>query len=116
MTTPWQTTISRGEFVAAHPNPREQPNANWGHQTLRLKPNGHFELWNSRFPGQPGGLGTYSVHGNEITYLPTGTVSMGAGETWRYTWNRYRDTLTFKRVGKGASPTGFVVKAWHLVR
>ncbi len=112
----WQTTISLGEYAAAHPNPRDSPAANWGHYTLTFETNGKFESWNSRFPGQPAGLGTYTVRGDVIILAPAGTVAMGAGETWRYTWNRYRDTLTFKRVGKGASPTGFVVKAWHLVR
>jgi TRAP-type C4-dicarboxylate transport system substrate-binding protein len=112
----WETTISLGEFAAAHPNPKESPAANWGHYTLTFNTNGRFETWNSRFPAQPSGLGTYVVRGDVILLVPGGTVSMGAGETWRYIWNRYRDTLTFKRVGKGPSPTGFVVKPWRRVR
>jgi TRAP-type C4-dicarboxylate transport system substrate-binding protein len=111
----WETTISLSEFAAAHPNPSESPTANWGHYTLTFKPNGRFESWNSRFPGQPSGLGTYAVRGDVIILVPGGTVSMGAGEIWKYRWNRYRDTLTFKRLGKRPSPTGFVVKPWHRV-
>jgi hypothetical protein len=55
------------------------------------------------------------VDGDVIILMPAGTASMGAGETWRYTWNLYRDTLTFKRLGKDPSPTDFVVKPWHRV-
>ena len=111
----WATTISLSEFAAAHPNPNESPTANWGHYTLTFTRTGHFDLRNSRFPGQSFGHGTYTLRGDVITLVPGGTVSMGAGEIWRYTWNRYRDTLTFKYAGKGPSPTSFVVKAWHLV-
>jgi TRAP-type transport system periplasmic protein len=111
----WEATISVSEFAAAHPNPKESPKSNWGHYTLTFTRTGHFDLRNSRFPGQPFGLGTYTLRGDVVILVPGGTVSMGAGETWRYTWNRYRDTLTFKHLGKGASPTSFVVKAWHSI-
>jgi TRAP-type C4-dicarboxylate transport system substrate-binding protein len=109
----WQTTVSRDEYAAATRNPRDSPTANWGHYTLTFKANGHFESRNSRFPGQPSAIGTYGVRGSVIVFVPGGTVSMGAGEIWRYIWSVYRGALTFRRLGNGPSPTAFVVKPWR---
>ena len=47
---------------------------------------------------------------------PGGPLEHGAGETWRYSWSRYRGTLRLRRAAPTAMPTALRAVPWTEVR
>jgi C4-dicarboxylate-binding protein DctP len=105
----WQVHVSAKELAAAPRVTGERVEDNWGTITLELAADGSFEMLNDRYPGQPQGLGTWTVRGDVLTFTPGGTVSQGAGETWRYRWTLFRDSLVLRRLSRDAGPTVLMV-------
>jgi TRAP-type transport system periplasmic protein len=101
----WQVRVTRGQIAAAPRLSGERVWDNWGTITLALRAGGDFEMLNDRFPDGPIGLGTWSTRGDVLTFVPGGTVSMGAGETWRYRWTLFRGSLVLRRLSEDAGPT-----------
>jgi TRAP-type C4-dicarboxylate transport system substrate-binding protein len=106
----WKVSFTRKELVAAHPNPGEPIDINWGTFFLAIGDR-RFTISGcpgalTCSPGHVGDRGTVTVNGNRITF----TLST-VPEAWRYYWSVYRDRLTFRRIpGDTDNPTGFIVK------
>jgi hypothetical protein len=75
--------------------------------TLDIGADGRFAMHNDRYPDQRVGFGSWSADGETITFIPGGTISMGAGETWEYDWSVFRNTLELRRLTVG--PTALTV-------
>ena len=105
----WQVRVTRGQMAAAPRLSGERVWDNWGTITLALRAGGDFEMFNDRFPDGPIGLGTWSSRGDVLTFVPGGTLSMGAGETWRYRWTLFRGSLVLRRLSEDAGPTVLTV-------
>jgi TRAP-type C4-dicarboxylate transport system substrate-binding protein len=103
----WRTRATRALMAAAHRNRGEWLEDNYGDITLKLQGDGRFELLNARFPDEPMGLGSWSTGGGVLEMQPEGSVAQGAGETWRYRWNLFRDTLVLRKLGE--APTALTV-------
>jgi TRAP-type C4-dicarboxylate transport system substrate-binding protein len=115
----WQVTYTRDELIAAHPDPTEVTQDNYGTFTLRFH-RGDVSETHAATMQAPQATGTYAVHGDTITFYQD-------GEVWKYTWSVYRQILTFKKLQgqqpgctPSAStgqcePTGYVVMPWQRV-
>ncbi len=115
----WQVTYTRDELVAAHPDPTEVTQDNYGSFTLTFHRGDVSETKAGTRPGAQS-IGTYAVRGDTITFYQ-------AGEVWKYKWSVYRQTLVFKKLEGQApgctpsvssgecEPTGYVVKPWQRV-
>jgi hypothetical protein len=103
----WVTTVTAAQLDAVPREPNEQVENNWGRLTLALGADGNFELLNDRYPGAPVGLGSWSSDDGVLTFKPEGSLSEGAGETWRYRWTLFRGTLVLAKVRGG--PTALTV-------
>jgi hypothetical protein len=68
------------------------------------------------------GYGKYTVNGHTMRWLftdgggisPNGAYSK-PGEDFKFTWSRYRDTLTVGPVKRAISPLNFRLRSWHRV-
>jgi hypothetical protein len=103
----WHGHATRELMAAADRNVGEMVEDNYGDVTLMLRPDGRFEFHNARFPGEPMGFGTWSSRGDVLEMKPEGSVDQGAGETWRYHWNLFRDALTLRNLT--VAPTALTV-------
>jgi TRAP-type C4-dicarboxylate transport system substrate-binding protein len=102
----WVTTVTAEQLAAVPRDYNEQVEDNWGRITLALGANGTFEMLNDRFANAPVGRGSWSSHEGVVTFKPEGSLSEGAGETWRYRWTLFRGTLVLE---KGRGPTALTV-------
>jgi TRAP-type C4-dicarboxylate transport system substrate-binding protein len=107
----WNSDVTRSRYFAAHPDPNEDNEANWGKQTLRLD-HGRFVITNARFPGEVGAFGVFEVEGDQIRFFPGGVPSHGGGETWTYGWSRFRDVMRLERTVSRRNPTALVAAPW----
>lgn len=103
----WVTTVTAEQLDAVPREHGERVEDNWGRLTLALGADGAFELLNDRFRGAPVGHGSWSSRDGVLTLKPGGSLSEGAGETWRYRWTLFRGTLVLEKVRGG--PTGLTV-------
>jgi TRAP-type C4-dicarboxylate transport system substrate-binding protein len=103
----WATTVTAEQLEAVPREHNEQVENNWGRLTLVLGADGKFEILNNRYPGAPVGLGSWTSHDGVLTFKPEGSLSEGAGETWRYRWTLFRGTLVLEKVRGG--PTALTV-------
>jgi TRAP-type C4-dicarboxylate transport system substrate-binding protein len=103
----WHARATRELMAAAKLNDGELLEENYGDVTLILRRDGRFEFHNARFPGEAMGFGTWSSRGDVLEMKPGGTVDQGAGETWRYRWNLFRDALVLRKLGE--EPTALSV-------
>jgi TRAP-type transport system periplasmic protein len=105
----WEFNATREKVAAADRVTGETVGDNWGRYTFNLQADGRFEMRNDRFPGEPVGFGTWRSHGDTLVFRPGGQVSQGAGETWRYRWTLFRDSLVLHRLSRDAGPTSVTV-------
>jgi hypothetical protein len=103
----WEVDVSRAEMAAAPRLTGERVEDNYGVITLDIGADGRFAMHNDRYPDQRVGFGSWSADGETITFIPGGTISMGAGETWEYDWSVFRNTLELRRLTVG--PTALTV-------
>jgi hypothetical protein len=103
----WRTRATRELIEAADREAGESVEDNYGDLTLTLRGNGRFEIRNARFPAELVGFGTWSSGGNVLEMEADGSVAQGAGMTWRYRWNLFRDSLVLRK--RGEAPTALVV-------
>lgn len=106
----WAVCFTHDEFLAAGPieEGEDRPdNVGCFNSTFRK---GQFWILTEGEPFDPGlPRGTFTIDGTTAIL-----VSPGDGETWRYSWSLYQDTLTFRKLGH-PMPTMFVVKPLHKV-
>lgn len=99
----WHVNATREKLAAAGEKIGDL-DGNWGQITLLLEKNGHFEMRNARFPGQITGFGSWSARGDILTFIPGGDITQGAGETWRYRWTLFRNSLVLQSLTQPAGP------------
>jgi len=102
----WHTNATRELMAAADREVGESVEDNYGDLTLKLQGDGRFEILNARFPGQVG-FGTWSTRGDVLEMEAEGSVEQGAGDTFRYRWNLFRDSLVLRKLNE--APTALTV-------
>jgi TRAP-type C4-dicarboxylate transport system substrate-binding protein len=102
----WHTRATRELMAAADREDEEAVEDNYGDLTLKLQRDGRFEVSNARYPGTHA-FGTWSSRGDVLEMKPGGTAQQGAGETWRYRWNLFRDSLVLRKLT--VAPTALTV-------
>ncbi|HEY7454846.1 MAG TPA: hypothetical protein VH683_09790 [Thermoleophilaceae bacterium] len=106
----WVFTATRAQLGAAGDRVTgENVDDNWGRYRFVLSKEGWFEMHIDRHPEGPIGLGTWEARGDELIFTPGGTLEQGAGETWRYRWTLFRDTLVLRRLSNDMGPTALTV-------
>jgi TRAP-type C4-dicarboxylate transport system substrate-binding protein len=103
----WHTRATRELMAAADREDEEAVEDNYGDITLILSPDGRFEILNARFPDEPAGFGTWSGRGDVLEMKAGGTAEQGAGQTFRYRWNLFRDSLVLRKLNE--APTALTV-------
>ncbi|MDP9265503.1 MAG: TRAP transporter substrate-binding protein DctP [Chloroflexota bacterium] len=88
---------------------REYGLAEYGHFTLVLR-RGRFRWSGASVHGDLLISGTFALHGPVVTLRPVDPIDF-AGNTWTYRWSRYRDILSFRKVGR--APALLVVHPWR---
>jgi TRAP-type C4-dicarboxylate transport system substrate-binding protein len=96
----WHTRATRELMAAADREDEEAVEDNYGDITLILSPDGRFEILNARFPDEPAGFGTWSGRGDVLEMKAGGTAEQGAGQTFRYRWNLFRDSLVLRKLNE----------------
>ena len=109
----WTADVTEGAYFAAGPGTQEDHQANWGPLTMLLR-KGRFTIENERVPGDVM-RGSYVVRGDRLLMRPEGPIEHGAGETWRYSWSRYRGTLRLRRAAPTGMPTALRAVPWTAV-
>lgn len=107
----WEVCVTREEHLAAGADAGEDQPDNIGCFALRFDRGQFWQYRQGNEPGSGGSIfnadGTYELIGeNRITfYLEDGLI-------FDFTWSVFRDTLTFKKTGRGG-PTALIVKPFH---
>lgn len=112
----YQMALTRAELVASPLviDADELNDENWGEFTMTLQ-RGRVVVSQQNDVARSSYSGTYSVH-DDVLELVFDEAAV-AGETWRFRWSFFRDTLSFARDASlgGESPTPFLIKAWTKV-
>ena len=109
----WRTRVTRALLARARREIGESVEDNWGDYTLVFGADGRYRLRVAR-PGNARpyrGSGTWSVRGDVLSVKPEGSVSDGAGETWRYRWTLFHGSLVLGKLS--VAPTAWVVAPWR---
>ena len=105
----WHAHATRALIAKAPRASDESVEGNYGDVTLVLGSDGRFEFRNSRFPGHPMGLGSWStVRGKVLVFRAQGTVDQGAAQTWRYRWWLFHGSLALKKLSRVAPAALYV--------
>ena len=110
----WKADVTREAYFAAKPQTHEDHEANWGPLTMTFR-KGRFTIESERSSGHVV-RGSYVVRGHQLLMRPEGSLEDGAGETWRYSWSRYRGTLRLRRAASTIMPTALRAVPWTEVR
>jgi TRAP-type C4-dicarboxylate transport system substrate-binding protein len=106
----WHAHVTRELLERAHGEVGESAEDNYGDLTLLLGADGRFEILNARFPGEPGGFGSWSIKGSVLEMKAEGSVEQGGGQTWRYRWTLFHGSLVLRKAPqRGPMPTPLVV-------
>jgi hypothetical protein len=109
----WKADVTEDAYFAAKPLTHEDHEANWGPYAMTLR-KGRFTIENERWDHVV--RGSYVVRGHRLLMRPEGRLEDGAGETWRYSWSRYRGTLRLRRAATTSMPTALIAVPWTEVR
>ena len=107
----WRTRVTRALLARARREIGESVEDNWGDQTLVFGADGRYRLRVARPGNAQWHRGTWSVRGDVLSVKPEGSVSDGAGETFRYRWTLFHGSLVLGKLS--VAPTAWVVAPWR---
>jgi TRAP-type C4-dicarboxylate transport system substrate-binding protein len=117
----WAFDSDEADLRAAHAPSDELTPENWGHWVFAFS-RGRFATTQEDREACTWAYGTYSVHGQRMTWDVTDGGGHGPqnaanrpGEHFGFTWSRFRDTLHLTRLRGAISPANFKVKPWRRI-
>lgn len=118
----YEMNSSRGELVDAGAPAGDVIPENWGHQVFVLE-DGRVAFTQENAESCTWGYGTLKLSGHSMAWsILDGGYTRAPnfaynrpGESFRFGWSRFRDTLTLTPVEGAISPENFRAAPWHLV-